>query len=157
MRLKGKITIITGASSGIGASTARLFAKEGATVIVNDISEEQGLQTVSSINQMGGKAVFIKADVTKTDECRMMVEQVIKEYGKIDVLFNNAGISVVGALHETEDDVIDKAMQVNIKGVCVVSKEVLPYMMEVKKGSIINMSSCLAEIGFLRRICHTLL
>ncbi|MFD2131882.1 SDR family NAD(P)-dependent oxidoreductase [Pseudogracilibacillus auburnensis] len=154
MRLSGKIVLITGAGSGIGASTAKLFAKEGASVIVNDISEADGIQIVKEINEAGGKATFIGADVTDRDQVKAMVEQVIAQCKQIDVLFNNAGISVVGTLHETEDDVIDRAMQVNIKGVCTVSKHVLPYMMEQKQGSIINMSSCLAEIGFLRRAIY---
>src|SRR5690625_1833910 len=154
MHLENKVTLITGAGSGIGEMSAKLFAKEGATVIVSDVSEETGRAVVSDIEASGGKASLIRANVTDRNEIEEMTQQVIQEHGRIDVLFNNAGVSVVGTLHETEDDVIDRAMDINVKGVCNVSKAVVPHMMEQKSGSIINMSSCLAEIGFLKRAIY---
>lgn len=154
MRLKDKITLITGSGSGIGRSTAQLFAREGATVIVNDLSEENGRGTVELIEQEGGKAVFIQADVTDADSVKAMVDEAISRFGKIDVLFNNAGISGVGRLHELEPEEWDRVVQVNIRGVFMPSKYVLPHMMERKSGSIINMSSCIAEIGLARRASY---
>src|SRR5690606_37935681 len=106
-RLEGKITLITGSGSGIGRSSALRFAGEGAFVIVNDLSEDNGRQTVASIEQAGGRALFIQADVTNADSVKQMVDQAIEACGYIDVLFNNAGISGVGALHEIEPEMWD--------------------------------------------------
>ncbi len=154
MRLRGKIAIITGAGSGIGKSTALLFAREGATVIINDLDEEKGKETVAEIKNGGGTGHFIRADVTNPEQVQAMVDEVVQRYGKIDVLFNNAGISGVGLLHEIEPDTWDKIMSVNIKGVYLPSKYVLPHMMEAMNGSIINMSSCIAEIGLANRASY---
>lgn len=155
MRLAGKVTLITGAGSGIGQKTAIRFAIEGATVIVNDMDSEKGRETVAEIKKNGGKAVFIQADVTNPDSVKSMVDQIIDQYGKIDVLFNNAGISGVGRLHELEPEAWDKVMAVNIKGVFLTSKYVLHHMMERNNGSIINMSSCIAEIGLANRASYS--
>ncbi|USK36661.1 glucose 1-dehydrogenase (plasmid) [Bacillus sp. F19] len=154
MRLKGKICLITGAGSGIGKSTALLFAKEGAVVVVNDINENDGNQTVHEITQLGTEALFINADVTDSFSVKEMIQQVIEKYSRIDVLFNNVGISGVGQLHEIEPEDWDKVINVNIKGVYLPSKYALPYMMNRKNGSIINMSSCIAEIGLARRASY---
>ena len=154
MRLEGKVTLITGSGSGIGKSTALLFAREGAVVVVNDLSEEKGAETVKEIEDVGGSAIFIQADVTDPQSVEAMVNQVIDHYGRIDVLFNNAGISGVGLLHEIETDDWDRIMNVNVKGVYLPSKYVLPYMMERRSGSIINMSSCIAEVGLARRASY---
>lgn len=155
MRLKNKVVLITGAGSGIGKSTALLFGKEGARVVVNDLSEEHGTQTVEEIRQSGGEAIFIKADVTHASEVEAMVQAALAEYSQIDVLFNNAGISGVGAVHETSEELWDRVVNVNIKGVFLPSKYVVPHMMERKEGCIINMSSCIAEIGLLRRAVYS--
>ncbi|WP_274362555.1 SDR family NAD(P)-dependent oxidoreductase [Paenibacillus thermotolerans] len=154
MRLKGKVALITGSGSGIGRSSALLFAREGASVIVNDVSEEKGQETVAAIQEEGGQAAFIGADVTDPVSVDAMVKRAIERFGVIDVLFNNAGISGVGALHEVEPDAWDRVMNVNIRGVYLPSKYVLPHMMERKSGTIINMSSCIAEIGLARRASY---
>lgn len=148
------MALITGAGSGIGKSTALLFAAEGAQVIVNDLSKTNGRETVEQIREAGGEAVFLQADVTQSMEVEQMVRQGLAQYGKIDVLFNNAGIAGVGLLHEIEEDLWDQVVNVNIKGVFLSSKYVLPHMMERRAGSIINMSSCIAEIGLQRRAVY---
>ncbi len=153
-RLAGKIAVITGSGSGIGRCSALTFATEGATVIVNDLNEDNGQATVDEIVQAGGAATFIQADVTDPASVKAMVERVIEEYDRIDVLFNNAGISNVGALHEVEPEQWDRIMSVNVKGVYLPSKYVLPGMMERRSGNIINMSSCVAEIGLMRRAAY---
>ncbi len=155
MRLANKVILITGSGSGIGRSTALLFGREGATVIVNDLDEAKGMDTLKDIHADGGKGHFIRADVTNPESVLQMVNQIIEKYGHIDVLFNNAGISGVGALHEIEPDAWDRVIQVNIRGVYLSSKYVLPHMMERKSGNIINMSSCVAEIGLARRASYS--
>ncbi|WP_339315840.1 SDR family oxidoreductase [Paenibacillus sp. FSL R10-2734] len=155
MRLANKVILITGSGSGIGRSTALLFAREGATVIVNDLDEAKGIATLKDIHADGGIGHFIHADVTDVKSVQQMVEQIIEKYGHIDVLFNNAGISGVGALHEVEPDAWDRVIQVNIRGVYLPSKFVLPHMMKRKSGNIINMSSCVAEIGLARRASYS--
>lgn len=154
MRLRDKVALITGAGSGIGKSTALLFAAEGAQVIVNDLSETTGRETVEQIRETGGEAFFLQADVTQSMEVEQMVRLGLAQYGKIDVLFNNAGIAGVGLLHKIEEDLWDRVVNVNIKGVFLSSKHVLPHMMERRSGSIINMSSCIAEIGLQRRAVY---
>ncbi|MGZ9586066.1 SDR family NAD(P)-dependent oxidoreductase [Paenibacillus marinisediminis] len=151
MRLSGKVVLITGAGSGIGECTAKLFASEGAIVVVNDISQHHGQATVDAIVHDGGNAVFIGADVTDGAQVKVMTDEIIERYGRIDVLFNNAGISGVGVLHEIEEDVWDRVMRVNVTGVYLTSKYVIPHMIEQQSGSIIHMSSCIAEIGLAKR------
>jgi NAD(P)-dependent dehydrogenase (short-subunit alcohol dehydrogenase family) len=154
MRLSNKVVLITGAGSGIGRSTALLFAKEGAQVVVNDLAVEAGEETAAAIRSDGGEAVFIQADVTDPASVQQMIESAIDSFGRIDVLFNNAGISGVGALHEVEPEAWDRIVSVNVRGVYLPSKYALPHMMERRSGNIINMSSCVAEIGLARRASY---
>ncbi|MGE7611460.1 SDR family NAD(P)-dependent oxidoreductase [Paenibacillus sp. NPDC101420] len=155
MRLKDKIIIITGAGSGIGKSTAALFASEGATVIIADVQEDSGKAAVTEIEATGGNAMFIPCDVTDASSTTVMADQVFNTFGCIDVLFNNAGISGVGAVHEVSEEVWERVMRVNVTGVFLTCKAVLPYMMKTKKGSIINMSSGIAEIGVAERASYS--
>ncbi|TNJ62904.1 glucose 1-dehydrogenase [Paenibacillus hemerocallicola] len=154
MRLQDKVCIITGAGSGIGQSSALLFGREQAIVVVGDIDRENGEETARQIVSAGGRAVYIHADVTSPESAKALIDETIRLYGKIDVLFNNAGISGVGMLHEIEPDAWDRVMNVNIRGVYLPSKYALPHMMERKAGSIINMSSCIAEIGLALRASY---
>ncbi len=155
MRLRDKVALITGSGSGIGKSTALRFASEGARVIVNDLDETKGIETVKEIEECGGSALFLHADVTQPKSVSMMVDTATKCCGWIDVLFNNAGISGVGAIHELEPEQWMKVLDVNINGVFLPSKFVVPHMMQRRKGSIINMSSCIAEIGLARRASYS--
>ncbi|MBN3522396.1 SDR family NAD(P)-dependent oxidoreductase [Paenibacillus apiarius] len=154
MRLEGKVCIITGAGSGIGRSTALRFAKEGATVVVADIQSEGGQETVRMIEELGCKSMFTQVDVTSPEEAKTMADAVVAQYGRIDVLFNNAGVSGVGRLHEIEPEAWDRVMAINIRGVFLPSKYVLPSMMEQRSGTIINMSSCIAEMGLANRASY---
>lgn len=155
MRLKDKIVLITGSGSGIGKSSALLFAKEGAKLIVNDVNEDNGKTTVKEIQNNGGEAIYIKADVTSAEEVKQMVDKAIEHFGRIDVLFNNAGVSGVGAVHETSEELWDRVTNVNIKGVFMPCKYVVEHMMERKEGTIINMSSCIAEVGLQKRAVYS--
>lgn len=154
MKLKNLVALISGAGSGIGKSTAKLFAENGAIVIVNDINEENGLKTVEEIESNGGIATFQQADVTKTEDVQRMVKEIVEKYKKIDILFNNAGVPGVGELHEIDEHVWDSVMNVNVRGVFVLSKYIVQQMMKQNSGNIINMSSCVAEIGLARRALY---
>ncbi|XXM70712.1 SDR family NAD(P)-dependent oxidoreductase [Lysinibacillus sphaericus] len=154
MRVKDKVALITGAASGIGKETARLFAKEGAHVIVADLNEVEGYRTAEEIEHEHGRATFIKVDITDEESVRDMVETIQGKHETIDILFNNAGISGIGPLHEVTLGEWNKVFNVNVAGVFLVSKYVLPCMMRKKGGSIINMSSCIAEIGLANRASY---
>ncbi|QQE77949.1 SDR family NAD(P)-dependent oxidoreductase [Alicyclobacillus sp. SO9] len=154
MRLKDKVCLITGAGKGIGAATAAKFAEEGAVVEVADIDEKAGQGTVVAIQNAGGHARFTLVDVTNESSIANWIHQVTRVHKRIDVLFNNAGISAVGELHEVSRDVWDRVLAVNVTGVYLVSKTVVPVMMGQHSGSIINMSSCIAEIGLAQRAAY---
>lgn len=155
MRLLDKIAAITGGGSGIGKATAQLFAKEGAFVIITDIHRENGQATVTEIEKQGGKAAFFEVDVTTPKAVESAIQQIMETYKRIDILFNNAGISNVGRVDEVEPDDWDRIMNVNVKGVYLPSKYTLPYMMEQKSGVVINMSSCAAEMGLAKRAAYS--
>ena len=153
-RLKGKVCLITGAGSGIGQASARLFAKEGALVVVADIDLRAAKATVAEIVKAKGKAVAEQVDVTDEAQTVALALRVVKRLKRIDVLFNNAGISGVGDLLETPPDLFDRVMTVNVRGVYLMSRAVVPHMIKQRSGSIVNMSSCIAEIGLARRVSY---
>lgn len=153
-RLEGKGAIITGATSGIGEATALLFAKEGARVAVVGRKEEKGQEVVEKIKSSGGEAFFIKADVTNEEEVKEMVETAAKDLGSIDVLFNNAGVVQAGKVHETEAKTWDFVIDVNLKGVYLCSKYVIPHMQKQKKGSIISTASIAGIVGYANNAAY---
>jgi NAD(P)-dependent dehydrogenase (short-subunit alcohol dehydrogenase family) len=153
-RLEGKVCLITGAGSGIGRSSALLFAKEGARVAVADLDAGSAAATVTQIESAGGQAAAFTVDVTSEADCAALAAAVAGRYGRIDVLFNNAGIAGVGTVHETSLDLWEAVMAVNVRGVFLVSKYVVPLMINQGSGSIINMSSCIAEIGLADRASY---
>ncbi|MBV9033765.1 MAG: glucose 1-dehydrogenase [Acidobacteriaceae bacterium] len=152
MRLAGKTAIITGGASGIGEASAKLFAREGARVAVVDIDTPRGEKVVSEI---GDAAIFVAADIAKADEARLMVQTVAQNFKKIDILFNNAGISCVGALHETAEEEWDRVMAVNLKSIYFVCRNVVPLMIEQSGGCIINMASGVSVLGLAKRAAYT--
>jgi NAD(P)-dependent dehydrogenase (short-subunit alcohol dehydrogenase family) len=153
-RLQDKVCLITGAGSGIGQATARLFAAEGARVVVADVDDKGAKTTVAGIRKNGGDAIAEHVDVTDEQDTVALAARVAKRLARIDVLFNNAGISGVGDVLETEPDLFDRVMRVNVRGVYLMSRAVVPYMIKQRSGSIINMSSCIAEIGLARRVSY---
>ena len=149
MRLAGKTALITGAGSGIGWQSAQLFAKEGAAVIAVDINEQSGRQCVDEILQSGGKAAYVHADVSRASDCQQMIAAAEAAYGKLDILFNNAGIS-----HADDDDAVhtseavwDLTFTVNAKSVFLGCKYGIPALQRAGGGSIINTASFVALLG----------
>ncbi len=153
-RLEGKVCLITGAGSGIGQASARIFAREGARVVVADIDDRGARSTVTSIRKAGGEALAEHVDVTDEGETEALAHRVIKKLKRIDVLFNNAGISGVGDVVETDPELFDRVMRVNVRGVYLMSRAVAPFMIKQRSGSIINMSSSIAAIGLARRVSY---
>lgn len=148
MRLKNKIAIITGAGSGIGRAIALAFSKEEAKVVIADLSEEGGQETVEQIKKQGGKAIFIKTNVSKSGDINKMVETCLNNFGRIDILVNNAGIHGACNLHEMPEQDWERIIDVNLKGVFLSSKRVIPEMLKQNKGKIINIASIAGLVGF---------
>jgi len=153
-RLAGKVCLITGAGSGIGQATARLFALEGARVVVADVDLNAAQVTVAEIERAGGEGVAELVDVTDEVQTVALADRVVERFGSIDVLFNNAGIAGVGDVLETTPELFDRVMRVNVRGVYLMSRAVVPHMVARTAGSIINMSSGIAEIGLARRVSY---
>jgi 3-oxoacyl-[acyl-carrier protein] reductase len=142
MRLDNKIVLITGASRGIGAAIATLFTQEGAKIILNyNKSEKNALLLVDKIEQKKGTIFPIKADISKVNEVKSMVQTTIEEFGRIDILINNAGITYRASFLDSTEDMWDEIMDVNLKGTYLCSKEVAPLMLNQGKGKIINIAS----------------
>ena len=149
MRLKDKVALITGAGNGIGRETALLFSAEGAAVVAVDLDEGALAEVVEEIKANGGKALGTVADVSSATGCRSMVAAAESEFGRLDVLFNNAGImmSEDGDAVSTDEDVWDKTMAVNAKGVYLGCKYGIPAILRAGGGSIINTASFVAIVG----------
>jgi len=149
-RLEGKVAIVTGGGSGIGKASATLFAKEGAKVVVADWLPEWGEETVRVIRAAGGEAVFVKTDVSETTDVQNMIKTAVDTYGKLNVLFNNAGILELEdvSITECKEENYDKLLSINLKGVFLGMKYAIPEMLKVGGGSIINTSSGTAIRGW---------
>jgi len=149
MRLKNKIALITGGSSGIGRESCLLFAKEGAKVVVVDINEKEGQTTAEEITAAEGEAFFCKADVSKSEDCEKMINVTKEQFGGLHILFNNAGImhSDDGDSQSTEESVWDLTMNINVKSVFLGCKYGIPLMRQSGGGSIINTASFVAHLG----------
>ena len=148
-RLDGKVALITGAASGIGRQTASLFAGEGCRVVICDLQEEPGQRAANEIVQAGGQAIFARADVSRAADCKAMIATAEAEFGRLDVLFNNAGImhAADGDAEQTEEDIWDLTMSVNLKGVYLGCKYGIPALRRAGGGSIINTASFVALLG----------
>lgn len=146
-RLKRKVALITGGAKGIGKQTAKLFAHNSSIVIVSDVLFNEGQKTINSIQEQGGKAKFFYHDVSKEEQWRDLVEEVLSCYGSIDVLINNAGVVNPAGLLETDNTLWDSIMNINAKGVFLGMKHVVPAMLEKRSGAIVNLSSMWGIVG----------
>ena len=149
MRLQDKVAIITGAGGGMGRVASQLFAKEGAEVVVAEFSEAAGRETVRLVEEAGGTATFVRVDVSKEADAKAMIDHAVATYGRVDVLYNNAGIMPEADHSVIDTDVAawDQVMAVNVRGVFLGCKYAIPVMLAQGSGSIINISSFVALMG----------
>jgi 2-keto-3-deoxy-L-fuconate dehydrogenase len=152
--LEGKVTLVTGAASGIGAAIARAFAHAGAYVFVTDIDAPAGQEMVAQVRKAGGSAEFLPLSVTDEAACARAAEHVHEKGGRLDVLVNNAGIGHVGTMLETTGEDLERLHAVNVRGVFNVSKAFLPAMLTRKSGNIINMASIGGVVGIRDRLAY---
>lgn len=155
MRLAGKVAFITGGARGMGAAEAKLFAREGAKVVVADVLVDEGEKTVEEIIELGGDAFFITLDVTNESDWETSIGVTVEKYGKLDILVNNAGIVIPGGVEETSVEDWDFTMDVNAKGVFLGTKAVIPEMRKSGGGSIVNISSTAGIAGMVDRAAYT--
>ncbi|MGH7886070.1 MAG: SDR family NAD(P)-dependent oxidoreductase [Thermodesulfobacteriota bacterium] len=147
-KLKGKTALITGGGTGIGKATAHLFAKEGADVFITGRREEKLKEVQQEAKSLGIDIGYFAADVSVESDCENVVKQIIDQKGKIDILFNNAGILIPGTTHETSTEIWDTIFNINVKGTYFMSKYTIPHMLEKGKGVIVNNSSVVGLKGF---------
>jgi NAD(P)-dependent dehydrogenase (short-subunit alcohol dehydrogenase family) len=154
-RLENKVALVTGAGSGIGKASALAFAREGAKVVVEDISAEDCKETANTIMETGGEATFIRADVSKAVEVEAMVNKTVEIYGRLDCAYNNAGVAVSPRLTpDTVEEDWDHVMNVNLKGVWLCMKYEIPQMLKQGRGAIVNASSMVGLIGLPKRAAY---
>ena len=149
MRLQDKVAVITGAGGGMGRTAAQMFATEGARVVVAEFSEAAGRETVRLVEEAGGHATFVKTDVSKEADAKGMVEHAVATYGRVDVLYNNAGVMPEAdhSVIDTSVEAWDQVMAVNVRGTFLGCKYAIPKMVEQGSGSVINISSFVAILG----------
>jgi NAD(P)-dependent dehydrogenase (short-subunit alcohol dehydrogenase family) len=147
MRLQDKVALITGGTSGIGEATALLFAAEGAHVAIAGRNDQRGHAITAQVLQSGGKAIFIRTDVRKSEECRRAVDETLTAFGKLDILFNNAGVFYPHTILDCSEEEWDLQLDINLKGTFLMSKFALPGMIQQGSGTIINNSSGWGIVG----------
>ena len=147
MRLAGKVALISGAARGMGAAEARLFAREGARVVLGDVLETEGRAGETEIAAAGGQVAFVRLDVTSEADWARAVALTVERFGRLDVLVNNAGIGAAGRVEDTTAEAWDRVMDVNAKGVFLETKAAIPAMRRAGGGSIINIASQLGLVG----------
>jgi NAD(P)-dependent dehydrogenase (short-subunit alcohol dehydrogenase family) len=147
MRVPGKVAIITGGAHGMGAEEVRLFAREGAKVVIADILEEDGQKLEAEVNQTGGEAMFVRTDVTSEADWQRLVESTVARFGKLDILVNNAGLSSTSEADPMSTEGWRRIMEVNATGVFLGTKYAIPAMQKAGGGSIVNISSIMGFVG----------
>jgi len=152
--LEGKIAVITGAASGIGLATSEVLAEVGATLAILDINDEAGKKAVKKIIASGGKAKYYHCNVTSDTDCKKTVEEITKDFGKIDILFNNAGITRRKSVLDLEEDEWDLIIDVSLKSIFLMSRYVVPLMIKNKGGNIVNTGSGWALFGGANAVAY---
>jgi NAD(P)-dependent dehydrogenase (short-subunit alcohol dehydrogenase family) len=147
MRLHGKVALITGAARGQGAAEARLFAQEGAKVVLADVTDQEGIAVATEIAEEGADAIYVHLDVTNEAEWEAAIIETVSKFGKLDILVNNAGIWRRGHVTETSSEQWDSILDVNSKGVFLGTKAAIPEMRKAGGGSIVNISSTAGLVG----------
>lgn len=153
MKLKGKTAIVTGSGAGIGEATVKLLASRGTNVVCNDIAES-GLRVVKDIQSTGGDAMFARGDISDEGFAKQLVSDTIEKYNQLDILVNNAGIVIPGRIDNTSSEDWDRTMEVNVRGVYLVSRFSIPHLRETQ-GVIINVASAVALMGAKDRAAYT--
>ncbi|MDR3481253.1 MAG: SDR family oxidoreductase [Burkholderiaceae bacterium] len=147
VKFSGKVAVVTGAANGIGRATALAFAQNGLKVVVSDIDDKGGQETVAAIKESGGEATFVRCDVSQDSQARALVEATISHYGRLDYAFNNAGIEIEQSkLADGKESEFDAIMNVNVKGVWLCMKHQIPVMLAQGGGAIVNTAS-IAGLG----------
>ena len=153
---KGKVALVTGAGTGIGRATALDFGKKGASVVVADINVEEAKKTVSMIKKAGGEALFVQTDVSKPQDCEMMVAEAIDAFGRLDYACNNAGIEgVMSGIADMKVEDWQRVINVNLTGIFLSMKYEIPEMLKQGGGAIVNMASILGQVGFANAAAYT--
>ena len=147
MRLEGRAAVVTGAGQGIGAATVRLFAEEGARLVLADLRSGPAERLVAEIRAAGGEALFVRADVTSDDDCQAMIEASVNTYGALDILVNNAGIAGKGTVTDITEEFWDRVMAVNLKSIFLASRHAVPHMERGGGGSIVCIASVAGVTG----------
>jgi NAD(P)-dependent dehydrogenase (short-subunit alcohol dehydrogenase family) len=147
MRVQGKVAIITGGAHGMGAEEVRLFAREGARVVIADILEEDGRHLAAEVQQTGAEAMFVRVDVTSESDWQRVVESTVARFGKLDILVNNAGLSSTSETDPMNTDGWRRIMEVNATGVFLGTKYAIPVMQQAGGGAIVNISSIMGFVG----------
>ncbi len=154
--LDGKIALITGAGSGIGRATAKIFAREGARLVLADVVEAGGQETLTMVKEIGADAMFVRTDVSKAQEVDAVVAQAVETYGRLDCAFNNAGIGGTSVLtHECSEEEWHRVLSVNLTGVWLCMKAEITQMLKQGRGAIVNTSSIMGLTGAIRVPAYT--
>ncbi|HTE18318.1 MAG TPA: oxidoreductase [Armatimonadota bacterium] len=146
-RVEGKVAIVTGGATGIGRGIVDVLAREGARVVIANRNEERGRQAADEVNAAGGQALFVRTDVAKEEDCRSMVAEAVRTYGRVDALVNNAGIFPRARLEETTSELWDEIFDINLKGAFFCCKYAVPEMRRAGGGCIVNIGSANAYVG----------
>lgn len=154
-RIKNKVAIITGAARGIGKAAAIIFAKEGAKVVIADLDDQGALDVVNLIKADGNEAMYVRTNLTSAADVEALVSLTVETYGKLDILYNNAGINLFAQLADTKEEDWDKVMQVNVKSVYLTCKYAIPVMKERGYGVILNTASAAAIVGLRNLAAYT--
>jgi NAD(P)-dependent dehydrogenase (short-subunit alcohol dehydrogenase family) len=154
MKLKDRVSIVTGGGSGMGRATALLFAKEGSKVVVADVDDVTGSNVAHAITSDGGEAIFVHTDVTKSTDSEKMVKECVERFGRLDILANIAGILSFGTVVSTPEEVWDRVVGINLKGVYLCSKYAIPAMVRQGGGTIVNMCSVSGLVGGTNEVAY---